>query len=144
MTFSDFFKALDYFGVQINFNFKSQKKYTSTLGGSIFLIYVILCIAYITINFIPFLLKKHKTVIYYDKELFATDDIYLHKYKSSFATNLVCDNYDGKLGEIYSKFKIEAKHVQYLKINGESKKLKLHSLFIDVHMMIFIMNLMKN
>ena len=125
MAFSDFFKALDYFGVQINFNFKSQKKYTSTCGASIFLIYVIICLAYISINSITFLQKKHKTVIHYDKELFATDEIYFHKYNSSFAINLICDNYDGKFGNIYSKFQIVAKHVQYLKNNGQSKKIKI-------------------
>ena len=68
--------------------------------------------------------KKNKTVIYYDKELFATDDIYFNKHNSSFAANLVCDNYNGKYGDIYSIFKIQVKHVQYLKVNDETKKIK--------------------
>ena len=124
MSFSEFFKALDYFGVQINFNFKAQKNYRSICGGSIFLIYVIVCATYISYTFTSFLQKKHKTVIYYDKELFGTDNLYFHNYNSSFATNLVCDNYDGKYGDIYKLFKIEVKHVQYLKMNGELKKIK--------------------
>ena len=124
MGFSEFFTTLDYFGVQINFNFKSQNYYRSTYGGSIFLIYVVLCIAYIAYTFTSFLQKKHKTAIYYDKELFATDEIYFHKYNSSFAANMVCDNYNGEYGDIYSKFIIQPKHVQYLKMNGELKKTK--------------------
>ena len=124
MGFLDFFKTLDYFGVQINFNFKSKNKYTSVSGGLTFVIYVIVCVAYISINFVYFLGKKHKTVIYYDKELFKTDDINFHKYNTTFALDMECSNYDGKLGDFYSKFKIEANHVQYLKSNGESKKYK--------------------
>ena len=124
MVFSDFFIALDYFGVQINFNFKSHKNYKSTCGGSIFFIYIILCFAYISYTFTSFLKKNNKTVIYYDKELFGTDDIEFYKYNSSFAVNLVCDNYDGKYGDIYKIFRIEISHVQYLKLNGNSKKIK--------------------
>ena len=127
MGFLDFFKSLDYFGVQINFNFKNEKKYTSFSGGLIFVIYVILCVSYVTINFIYFLQKKHKTVIYYDKELFTTDEIYFHKHNSTFAVNMVCDNYDGKFDtdkDIYSKFKIQGNHVKYIKIDGKSQKTK--------------------
>ena len=124
MGFLDFFKSLDYFGVQINFNFKSAKKYTSASGGLIFLIYVIVCVSYITINFIDFIEKKHKTVIYYDKELFKTDEINFHEYNNTFAINMVCFDYDGELGDFTSKFKIEANHVKYLKTNGTSKKYK--------------------
>ena len=124
MTVTDFFKMFDYFGVQIDFNFKSQKLYKSVCGGLIFLMYVIICVLYVTYSAIPFLQKQHKTVIYYDKELIETDEINFRKYNVTFATNLVCDNYDGKFGEIYSKFKIVAKHVQYLKVNGTSKKIK--------------------
>ena len=124
MGFLDFFKSLDYFGAQINFNFKNEKKYTSFSGGLIFVIYVILCVSYVTINFIYFLQKKHKTVIYYDKELFKTDDIYFHKYNTSFAINMICNDNDGNLGDFFSKFKIEANHVKYIKTNGTSKKYK--------------------
>ena len=124
MVFSDFFIALDYFGVQINFNFKSQKNYRSTCGGFIFFLYIILCFAYISYTFSLFLKKNNKTVIYYDKELFGTDDIEFYKHNSSFAINLVCDNYDGKYGDIYQIFRIETSHVQYLKVNGELKKIK--------------------
>ena len=113
MEFSDFFKALDYFGVQINFNFKSIKNYKSVCGGSVFLTYIIICVAYISYTFIFFLQKQHKTVIYYDKELFGTDEVNFTKYNSSFAVNLVCDNYDKKYGDnIYSIFNFQAKHVK--------------------------------
>ena len=124
MEFLGFFKRLDYFGVQINFNYKSEKKYRSTCGGIIFLIYIIVCVTYVTINFVYFLEKKHKTVIYYDKELFTTDDIYFHENNSSFAIDMVCDSYNGEFGDIYSKFKIQANHVKYLKVNGKSTKNK--------------------
>ena len=124
MGFSDFFTKLDYFGVHINFNFKSQKQYKSTCGGSIFFVYIIICITYIAYTLTSFLLKKHKTAIYYDKELFGTDEIYFYKHNSSFAVNFESDNYDGKYGDIYKIFKVEVNHVQYLKKNGESKKIK--------------------
>ena len=123
MALSNFLKALDYFGVKIDFNFKSEKKYRSTCGGLVFFIYVIFCIPYIIITSITFLKKNNKTVIYYDKELFVTDEIYFHKHNSSFAANLVCDNYNGKYGNIYEIFRMEVKHVQYFKENGESKKI---------------------
>ena len=125
MGFSHFFKTLDYFGVQTNFNFKSQKYYRSTYGGFIFFIYIIICVTYIAYTFTLFLQKKHMTVIFYDKELFSTDDIYFHEHDSSFAIDLVCDNYDGKYGDIHTIFEIEANHVQYLRINGETKKNKI-------------------
>ena len=125
MVISDFFKALDYFGVQINFNFKSEKEYKSVCGGIIFFVYIIICIAYITINFIYFLQKKHKTVIYYDKELYTTDDIHFLEHNSTLSIAMLCDNYDGKFGEdINSKFEIKANHVKYLKIDGKSEKYK--------------------
>ena len=127
MGFLKYLKTIDYFGVQINFNFKSEKKYKSAYGGIIFLVYIITSVAYIAINFVNFLQKKHKTVIYYDKELFTTDEIYFHKHNSTFAVNMVCDNYDGKFDtdkDIYSKFKIQGNHVKYIKIDGKSQKTK--------------------
>ena len=124
MGFSNFLTTLDYFGVQINFNFKSEKYYRSIYGGLIFFIYVILCFAYIVFTIISFLQRKNKTAIYYDKELFSTDDINFANYTSSFSAGMTCDNYKGDYGSLNSIFKIEVKHVQYLKINGESKKNK--------------------
>ena len=125
MRFSNFLKSLDFFGVTVDFNFKSQKKYKTIFGGSIFMIYIILCVTYVTYTFSLFLLKKHKTVIYYDKELLTTDDVCFYKYNSSFAINLVCDKYGDKYGPIDSIFKIEAKHVKFLKVNGGFNKTKI-------------------
>ena len=135
MGFADFLRTIDYFGVQVNFNFKSQKKYTSICGGSIFAVYVILCFVYIAITFISFYEKKHKTVIYYDKELTETDEISFLNHSSKFAINLVCDtfneNQEKKYGKLNDLFKISVSHVKYIKdINGYTNKtktkLKLH------------------
>ena len=135
MAFTEFLRTIDYFGVKVNFNYKSEKKYRSVVGGSIFATYIIACFAYISITFVSFYNKKHKTVIYYDKELPETDEISFIKHSSAFAINLYCDTYDEnqakKYGNLNELFKINANHVKFIKeldgyMNKTKTKLSLH------------------
>ena len=52
----NFFKKIDYFGVTFNFHYKTKEKYTSYSGGIVFLIYLIMGISFVLINFISLMI----------------------------------------------------------------------------------------
>ena len=64
-----FIRKSDYFGVGLSFNYKSNKKYKSIYGGSIFILFAIVSVTYSVIAFYEYIIKRPITVIYYKKEL---------------------------------------------------------------------------
>ena len=55
----NFLKKIDYFGVQFNFQYKSNDKYHTILGGIVFLIFMIISFIYISVALINLLLRKN-------------------------------------------------------------------------------------
>ena len=59
------FKTIDYFGVNFNFHYKTKEKYTSFSGGIVFLIYLIMALIFVLINFKALLNRENMSIISY-------------------------------------------------------------------------------
>ena len=121
----NFFKQFDYFGVQFNFHYKSQEKYSSATGGVAFLIFVVAALTYGIISAIPLIKRKNLSIIYYSMHTYQTDAINLNKYSTRFAVGTSnCVNLKNS-AEFWNYFKIEMNHVSYIKEDGKSTKEKI-------------------
>ena len=85
-----FLKVVDFFGVPYNFKYHSKENFTTSLGGVISLIFVVVCIALGIYNFIPFYNRKNFTTIYYTLKLPETEKVYFDKSKMAFSIGLNC------------------------------------------------------
>ena len=87
-----FIRQCDYFGVGLNFNYKSDKKYKSIVGGIIFILFIITSITYSIISIIQFILNRPLTVIYYKKKQPTTDNFSFSQLRTGLAFKAICDN----------------------------------------------------
>ena len=85
-----FLKVVDFFGVPYNFKYHAKENFTTSLGGIISLIFVVVCIALGIYNFIPFYNRKIFTTIYYTLNLAETEKVYFGKSKMAFSIGLNC------------------------------------------------------
>ena len=118
----NFLRKCDYFGVGLTFNYKSEKKYKSAFGGIIFIIFIIISIAYSIISIVQYAIDRPVTVIYYNKELLKYDIYSLSELKTGIAVKAVCDNADTNIYDIQKLFNVEMKHTKIERINGERIK----------------------
>ena len=111
-SINEFIKSLDCFGVSYSFKYKSKEKYTTSLGGIITLLFIVLCLAEGIYNFIPFYNKKNFTTIYYILKLAQTEQIFFDKSKMAFSIGLNCwTGYDGTKAE--DLFDIKYKYIYW-------------------------------
>ena len=110
-------KQFDYFGIEIHFLYQSKRKYYSTTGGLIFLIFLAISIIYIGCSISPLLSRKNMTVIFYDSKIEQTDQINFDNYTSRFSYGFVCDGYDNKTN-LDSIFQLVMKHISMKSENG--------------------------
>ena len=52
------FKKFDKFGEKFSFNYNDYEKYSTRVGGFVFLIFIIISLSYFILSFIPFYKKK--------------------------------------------------------------------------------------
>lgn len=110
-------KQFDYFGIEIHFLYQLKRKYYSTTGGLIFLIFLAISIIYIGCSISPLLSRKNMTVIFYDSKIEQTDQINFDNYTSRFSYGFVCDGYDIKTN-LDSIFQLVMKHISMKSENG--------------------------
>ena len=63
--FKDFLKTCDFFGTTFNFHYKTKEKYNSITGGVIFLIYLLISVYFIIINFVSLIRRENMNIISY-------------------------------------------------------------------------------
>jgi len=85
-----FLQKIDVFGAPYSFKHKKNEKYNTSLGGFIFLLFIVVVLIYEIYFFIPFYNRKNFSLIYYSMNMPVTDTIKLHESKASFAIGLEC------------------------------------------------------
>ena len=83
------FKKFDKFGENFSFNYNGYDKYSTRLGGIIFLIYIFISLFFFISNFIHFYYKKNFTLQFYT---FNTNSIEEINLTNSFAFGLDCES----------------------------------------------------
>ena len=85
-----FLQKIDVFGVPYSFKHKQNEKYNTSLGGFIFLLFIIAVLVIGIYYFIPFYNRKNFSIIYYSMNMPVTDTIKLSESKANFAIGLAC------------------------------------------------------
>ena len=116
-----YLRKFDAFGVSYSFKYKANEKFTTSLGGFITILFIILCLSFGIYNFIPFYNKNNFTTIYYILKLAQTEKIYFEKSKISFSLGLYC--YEGSDGtKADDLFDVIYKFNYFFMENGEYQK----------------------
>ena len=89
-TIRNIFKKVDVFGVPFSFKHKEDDKYTTSLGGFIFILFLIAVFVIGIYYFIPFYNRKNFQIIYYSMNMPTTDEIKLSESKANFAIGFDC------------------------------------------------------
>ena len=114
------FRRFDFFGVPFSFRYKSEDKYSTSLGGLFFTAFCIFSIVVGIYYFIPFFNRKNFSIVYYSMNLPYTEDINLKASKAAFAIGLRCDeDKNGTKAEDILNLKFE--HITYRKENNGIK-----------------------
>jgi hypothetical protein len=85
-----FLQKIDVFGVPYSFKHKKNDKYSTSLGGFIFCLFIVAVLVIGIYYFIPFYNRKNFTIIYYSMNMPVTDTIKLSESKANFAIGLAC------------------------------------------------------
>ena len=95
-------KNFDLFSVPFNFTYKKEDKYSTTIGGIMTIIYVLLILAYLIYHFIPFVKKNKYDIVYYEENKDTTDELNFNNSENYLAfqlepkrndnTTLTCEN----------------------------------------------------
>ena len=72
-SIKNFLRALDIFGVNFSFRYKTKEKYQTSLGGFIIILFFIVVLVVGIYYFIPFINRKNYTIVYYAMNLAATE-----------------------------------------------------------------------
>ena len=119
---NDFLKSLDFFGIALSFHFKTKEKYVSNTGGIVFLIYIVLSLSFVIINFFDLIKRNSKSIISYKMQTPSTDTINFNNYSLTHAFGLVCSG--PNKGEEKNYFDITINQVKLIQENGDRKYLK--------------------
>ena len=85
-----FLQRIDVFGVPYSFKNKKNEKYNTSLGGFVFLLFIVVALMFGIYVFIPFYNRKNFSIIYYSMNMPVTDTIKLSESKANFAVGLEC------------------------------------------------------
>ena len=114
----EIFKKIDYFGVSFNFHYKTKEKYFSYSGGIIFLIYLLLSIIFITINFISLIKRENMSVISYKMQTPSTDTINFNNYSLKHAFGIKCSGSNSNLINETKYFNLDVNQVKLTQNKG--------------------------
>ena len=130
----EFLKKFDYFGVNINFHYKSQDKYKSVIGGIFFILFIIFILTYISFYIKNFIMRKKMSIIYYNNNINKTDIINFYNNSINFAFGIECNNYekfstleDIKENFIYSISYVKATRINNTNLTKEKETINYHS-----------------
>ena len=117
-----FLRMIDIFGLPYTFRYKGNEKYQTATGGIIFILFLILALAYCIYYFIPFISRKNYTVVYYTMNLASAEEMNLFSSDSNFAFGLRCGTKNTGGLEISDLFKIEIKYTNNEKFPDGSRE----------------------
>lgn len=131
-----FLRALDIFGVNFSFRYKSKEKYQTSLGGFFVILFFILVVGMGIYYFIPFINRKNYTIVYYAMNLAETEEVNLFESNSNFAVGLNCEKNDEEKEQIYNLLDLKSRYVLYIKdrtgaINKDATNLVNHKCNYD-------------
>ena len=113
-----FLKKIDLFGVPFSFKYNYEEKYTTCLGGIIFILFCIGCLSYFIINLFPFFKREIFTLQFYKMNLENTEEIKLRESKAAFAFGLTCG--DDSMNQIIRElFNLDLQFYEQIKGDGE-------------------------
>ena len=120
-----FLQKIDVFGVPYSFKHKQNEKYNTSLGGFIFLLFIIAILVIGIYYFIPFYNRKNFSIIYYSMNMPVTDTIKLSESKASFAIGLECPFEEKTQVSGKDLFDLQLTYIVYSKDhNGNRNKVK--------------------
>jgi len=120
-----FLQKIDVFGVSYSFKHKKSEKYNTSLGGFIFLLFIVVVIIFGIYYFIPFYNIKNFSIIYYSMNMPVTDTIKLSESKASFAIGLECPFEEKTQVSGKDLFDLQLTYIVYSKDhNGNRNKVK--------------------
>ena len=116
-------RKIDIFGVPLNFKYKKEDKFSTTLGGIIIIAFCVLALVFGIYYFIPFYKRQNLSIIYYTMNIPETETIRFKDSQAAFAIGLDCEA-NGRF-KAEDVFKLESRHVIYIKeTNGSYHKAK--------------------
>jgi hypothetical protein len=121
--FTKMLKNLDYFGVQLNFQYKDQQKYRSIFGGVVFILFFGFSLTYMLINFQNFIDRKIMNLVYNEGFKEYAPEINFDNYTIKFAVGLDVGD-PTLLPNLYKYLQIEFVSIATEKTNGVLKKTK--------------------
>ena len=113
-----FLRKIDIFGVPYSFKYKSEERYTTTIGGFVVILFIILCVSFGIYYFIPFYNRKNFTAVYYTLSTANAAPISFLDSKTAMAFGLNCwTGNDGTTAD--QLFKLDFKYYRWELINNE-------------------------
>lgn len=107
-----FLRKIDVFGVPYSFKYKSEEKYTTSTGGFVLLLFLILSVYMILYYLNPFLERKNYTSVYYTLKMPNADEINFDESKTGMAYGFNC--WTGNDGTTPDQlFKIDFKYIHW-------------------------------
>ena len=107
-----FLRKIDVFGVPYSFKYKSEEKYTTSTGGFVLLLFLILSVYMIAYYLNPFLERKNYTSVYYTLKMSNADEINFDESKTGMAYGFNC--WTGNDGTTPDQlFKIDFKYIHW-------------------------------
>ena len=120
-SFKNFFRAIDIFGINFYFRYKNKEKYQTSLGGFIVILFCIVVVVVEIYYFIPFINRKNYTIVYYQMNLAATEEVNLFESNSNFAVGLTCEENKNEKYLITDLLNLVSKYMMIFTINMISK-----------------------
>jgi hypothetical protein len=111
-------RKIDIFGVPYSFKYKSEERYTTTIGGFAVILFIILCVSFGIYYFIPFYNRKNFTAVYYTLSTANAAPISFLDSKTAMAFGLNCwTGNDGTTAD--QLFRLDFKYYRWELINNE-------------------------
>ena len=114
-SFKNFLRAIDIFGINFSFRYKNKEKYQTSLGGFIVILFCIVVVVVEIYYFIPFANRKNYTIVYYQMNLAATEEVNLFESNSNFAVGLTCEENKNEKYLITDLLNLVSKYVIFTK-----------------------------
>ena len=116
-------RSIDIFGVTYTFKYKESERYQTVSGGIILILFIILVLVIGIYYFIPFLHRRNYTIVYYTKNLAATEEVNLFQSESNFAIGLYCEENKNEKLLIEDLLEIKSVYTSLVK-NTDGKNIK--------------------
>ena len=116
-----FLKKIDGFGVPYFFRYKTKKNFTTSLGGLVTILFIILVFCFVIYYLVPFDGKKNFTILYYTTNIRNPEPINLMQSKSIFSFGLICENDIDNIN-VNNLLDLESKFITIKNTDGNSIK----------------------